>query len=120
MTLADDFRSRAEEQRESAHSLLGAVDIETSASKRITAVVGFVNASTLEALADLADYLRQGVQLTRLSDRQRKALEKNDAIRIAAATGDWNRFDELISERGAAGSDGTEGGNPSPGDDGGS
>jgi len=93
--LGDEFRRRAKDQREAANTILAAADLQTSAEKQITATVGHVNANLLDALADLVDYDQAKNGADRLAVRRLTILERNDAIRTAAARGDWAEFDRL-------------------------
>lgn len=93
--LAEDFRARAKAQREAANTLLGAADLKSNAEKQIAATVGQVNATLLEALADVLDYQKAADRLSPLAARRQTILEKNNAVRIAAARGQWEEFDRL-------------------------
>lgn len=96
--LGDMFRARAKEYRDAANSVLEAPGFGTDPKILVTVIVGHVHANTLECIADLSEYLRSADQLDANALRRRAILEKNNAIRQAAARGDWAAFDRLTSE----------------------
>jgi hypothetical protein len=102
VSLPDDYRSRAQLQRGIANELLGEADILTNPTKFVSAIVGQVNATVLEGLADAMDYLRlanvEKPEAEHQFARHRKLSEHNNAIRRAAALGDWAAFDRLVGE----------------------
>lgn len=111
IALADHFRAKAKLQRDAANTLLGAGDFDTSAEKQVAATVGQVNANTLEALADLIEYQHATESGGSLAAKRRAILERNDAIRRAAARGQWDEFDRLTEiaadpDRSPSGGDG--------------
>ena len=103
MSLAEEFRQRAKEQIGGSSALFEADDFERSAKKQALAVIGQVNATVLEGLADVVDLLDTiatlgGSGSSPANERRVKLLKVNDAIRKAAAKRDWNEFDRLTAE----------------------
>ena len=98
-TLSESFRQHAVEQRKASNVLMEANPTlgQISTEKLVASIVGQVNANALETMADALDYLQKTAGSDGLLDRRRKILERNDAIRTAAAKGDWNEFDKLVS-----------------------
>ena len=100
MTLPEEFRARAAEVKKDALILLAAPDILTKADKLIGAIVGMVDAKVLEALASVVEYQEQVNNPNPRVARLRAIMQRNDAIRQAAAkgssTGNWSEFDELV------------------------
>lgn len=116
MSLADSFRSRAKQQRDLANELITTqplirqdADGKFDAQNLVTAIVGHLNATILETNADAMDYLRVTTGEDSLISRRKRIMERNDAIRTAAARGDWEEFDRLAAGDDPAGS--VEGGN---------
>ncbi len=99
MSLADDFRARAKEQAESSAAIfaLPDVDFDASPKKQALFIVGQVNATVLKSLADAMDYLSKTTGSTSLTQRIMSRLASNDALRTAAARGDWDAFDKLVN-----------------------
>ena len=111
MSFPDDLRQEASEQRELANDLIGnhplirtKVDGDglesTDATNLVSVIVGHVNATMMETIADLTDFLSTG-NVAGLNPQRQAAIDRNDAIRKAAArahaTGDWNEFDKLTN-----------------------
>ena len=98
-TLADKFREEAAEYRTAANALIGAEDILTRADKLVPAIVGHVHANTLEALAELTNYIHFKDGMSGLTVQRKAIIDRSEAIRKAAAigatTGDWSEFDKL-------------------------
>jgi hypothetical protein len=104
MSLADEFRTRAKEHRDAANSLIDASAILTDRN-HVAATVGHVTAQLYTALADMEDYHHRAEEVESATARRRAILERNDAIRKAAARGDWDEFDRLTGiESDASGS----------------
>jgi hypothetical protein len=95
VNLSTDFRQRAVQQRDASFVLVNADDFEQKPRNQVAAIVGQLNATIYDALADTIDYLRGGERIDAIADRRRAILERNDAIRRAAASGNWNEFDRL-------------------------
>ena len=112
MSLPTEFRQRAAQQRAASSVLVDADDFEQKPRNQVAAIVGQLNATIYDALADTIDYLRGGEKIDMLADRRRAILERNDAIRRAAASGNWDEFDRLTGNAGTSspGSDATDGG----------
>lgn len=94
--IADDFRARSKANAEASETLMKANDF--GPSKPIpfaSAIIGQVNATIYLALADMMDFTRLSTGLDATSQRRMKILEINNAIRVAAAKGDWDGFDKL-------------------------
>ena len=104
MTFSDDMRTRAAEQKQAAADLVTSTELIKcdsdgvfDAKNLLMAIVGFVNATTLEAIADQTDLL-QGAEKQDARHVARKQREdKNNAIRTSAARGDWVEFDRLVA-----------------------
>lgn len=109
---SDKLRADAQEQRNAAGVLLNADDLNTDRKKQIAATVGLISANQMDALADLADYLRSSAISDPAMQRRHVILERNEAIRktaaVAAASGDWSKFDELV--KGTPGNESDTGG----------
>lgn len=103
--LAESFRQRAAEQRAIANALLEEADVMSKATKLVPAIVGHVNATMLEALADMVDYQQTKPVLDEAMERRKAILQRNNEMRLAAANGDWQRFDELAAGAGTTGGD---------------
>ena len=104
MSLPDEFRALAKEQKEVANALIAeGVLVKPSADPNepddytmlIAAIAGQVNATLYNALADMADHLRRVEQVNANDARLQARLKLNDQIRIAAAKGNWDEFDKL-------------------------
>jgi len=110
---AADFRKRAANQREAATTLLDGADIATDPKKQIAATVGYVASYLYDALADLVEYQAAVEAGGTLTAQRRAVLERNSAMRRAAAQGNWDEFDRLAgiddahAGTGGSGSDGT-------------
>jgi hypothetical protein len=99
---SSELHRRASDQRAAAAVMLESVDLGTEPKKQVTAIVGFCTANVLDALADVLDYLRESPGLDAKMAERRKIMERNDAIRRAAAKGDWAEFDRLVGDSGPA------------------
>jgi len=95
--LPDSFRQRGKESNDASRAMLEAGDFEQSAHKQAMAIIGQVNAALFFALADMMDYLRTTTGTDSALERRRAILQRNDAIRKAAATGNWDEFDRLTA-----------------------
>lgn len=95
--ISDDFRARAKQQAEASIALFDSADFDAKPKTQALAIIGQVNATLYTALADMADYLRTSAGADRLSARTGTLLKRNDAIRQAAAKGDWVEFDKLVN-----------------------
>lgn len=93
--LIAEFRNRARQQREAANVLLAGSEILTDPKKQVAATVGHVASHLFDALADLVEYQQADLEGDTMASRRRAILERNNAIRKAAARGDWNEFDRL-------------------------
>lgn len=110
--LSETFRRRSKEQSESSLALFAEADFDTNAKKQAMFVIGQVNATMLDALADVLDngtLLGKSAAASALFERRRKVLERNDAIRLAAAKGEWDEFDRLAAGRDSSGDDAAAG-----------
>ena len=100
--LGDDLRKRSAEQQGAAAELLDSPEFGTSPKLQSLFVVGQTTANILEALADVADYQQADSVRSKLDERTQALLERNNAIRTAAAAGfasnDWSRFDGLLEQ----------------------
>ncbi len=98
---AQMLRKESAELHGAAKTLLEAADLNHNAKKQIQAIVGFVAAKQLAALADLATYLKEGDKQDARDERRNAIMERMDAIRLAAAkgsaSGDWDDFDKLAT-----------------------
>lgn len=92
----DKHRERAESLRSLGAQLLDATDLATNPQKQIKVLAALNEAATLDAVADLAEWLERILPGSRIRER----MSFNDRIRIAAAKGDWDEFDRIISGRG--------------------
>jgi hypothetical protein len=120
--IPSEMRAKAAEMRAAARKInlaitpdaLGVIDFRPV----VTAIVGYAEAGTLEAMADAFEYQARSMGPRSLQARRQALMEKNDAIRDAVAAGDWAKFDELngISRSPSdTGSGGSEGGtSPAP------
>jgi hypothetical protein len=109
MTLPETYRQRAKEQRDAANGLIDEPDILSNATKLISAIVGHVNASVMESLADVMDYQRGAAGVDSATAKRHAIIQRNEAIRLAAARGDWSEFDRLAGiavDAGASSADG--------------
>jgi hypothetical protein len=111
---SESLRARAKQLREAANTLLGAEDYATNHEKQCAAIVGQVTANVQESLADLADYLRSTDAVDLATQRRRAILEKNDAIRRAAASSNWAEFDRLTGFESSGSSGDGQGGTSEP------
>ena len=79
--------------------LLNSDDLNTDRKKQVAATVALTSANVFSALADLMDFLRVSATSDPLMLKRQQLIEKNDAIRKAAAdafvTGNWVNFDKL-------------------------
>ena len=100
--LADEFRNRAGEQRASAKQLLESPAFDTEEKVRFTALIGFVGADTLAALADLVDYLKISVPMDARQARRQEILKRGEEIRSTAAkafsSGNWEAVDAITKQ----------------------
>jgi hypothetical protein len=96
MSLADDFRRRAKEQRDAATLLLGSDTLFSDEKKQIAVIVGQVTANLYDGLADMVSYLRAASDKDGIQDLRRRHAQFNDAVRKASAAGDWDQFERLI------------------------
>ena len=107
MGLSQKYREQAVAERQAAKVLLDSDKLPLDVKTQIATVVGFCNANTLEALADLVDQLQLTIPIDPAMQRRRAIMERNDAIRKAAAKasvkGDWSEFDKLVAGSGGDG-----------------
>ncbi len=98
---AQMLRTESAELHAAATTLLKATDLNLDPKKQIQAIVGFVAAKQLAALADLATYLKEGDKQDARTERRDAIMKRMDAIRLAAAegsaSGDWYEFDKLAA-----------------------
>ena len=143
MTLQDDLRRRATEQREAVGPLMEdggrkLIKVQTDEDGRLmaldatfllVAMIGLQTETLYMLHAELLDHKRHAEPESRRSERLSQILEQNNAIRLAAAaataSGDWSDFNRLVNERiASAGAStgtntgGTGGTEPTPGDSG--
>ncbi len=111
-TMGDTFRAKSREARAGADTLVGTPEFATDPKTQMLATVGYVRAVVLSDLADLVDYLRGAKGVDTAAERRKAIMERNDAIRKAAARRDWTEFDRLVESFGGSGgsSGGQEGG----------
>ncbi len=114
MSLADDYRERAKAQRELANKLVLEPDVLKNATKFVASIVGQVNATVLEGLADTMDYLKASSAQDKVLGQRQILMQRMNAARLAAARGDWDEFDRLAS--GSADAPGKAAGTSSQGD----
>jgi hypothetical protein len=95
MSILEDFKKLANEQRKSAQVLLESVEISTDPKKQIATVVGLVTANMYEALADISEYLKGAERLDDILNTRKQIAEQNHALRLAAARGDWDEYDRI-------------------------
>lgn len=98
--LAAKFIKQAKEQVEAANSLLETPEFLASAKTQAMFIIGQVNAQTLEAMAELVTYLAGTSVIDEAQAHREKLMEKTDAIRYAASTGNWEEFDRLAEKYG--------------------
>jgi hypothetical protein len=99
--LSTDKRRLAAALRENADGILHAdrrQALQEDAFLQVMAIVGKVGAMVLEGDADILDAMWAQTVLDPLMEKRRALMEKNDAIRRAAATGDWSGFDKLSKQ----------------------
>ena len=96
-TLADNFRAKAKQYIDASSVLLASDEYKTDVTKQISIVVAQVNANTFQSLADIVDWHDRGNRVGGMIDRAGLLLKKNDAIRKAAASGNWDEFDKLVN-----------------------
>ena len=107
MSLADELRAQAIEERATANTIVTSRPLiktseapdgtlELDAKNLLVAVIGHVNATIFEQIADLMDYQRITIGEDSTVARQEARAMKYDAIRRAAAAQDWTTFDELV------------------------
>lgn len=65
-------------------------------TQMMTVITGAVTANIFDVLADLTDYLTVKGSMKTAVDKLKKHREFNEAIRMAGASGDWSKFDELV------------------------
>jgi len=107
--LARDFERRAEEQLKAAIAIYESVDFNTNPKKQATFVVGKTTANLFAMLAELTAYLKATDEMDEMTIRRKEIMERNNAIRIAAAAGKWDEFDRLVAEfSGGGGAGGVE------------
>ena len=107
-SLGENFRSRSAEQHENALALLKSPEFITDPEKQAMFVVGKLTANVLHVLGEMVDYLDGAGKMNAADDRRTKILERNDAIRNAAASGNWEEFDRLVSQFGKSGHTGSD------------
>lgn len=99
-TLPEEYRQKAQEQRELSLELLKAPDVLTSATKLVSAIAGQINATVLTGLADLMDYQRVTTGQDSRVQKMQAYMERNALIRNAAAkgqaSGDWSDWEKLV------------------------
>jgi len=98
--LAETLRQRAKETALAATSMLDAEDFETSAKKQSLFIIGQVNANTFATMADVLEQIELTARTQTaeaIIERRASVLKRNDAIRRAAASGDWNEYDRLAA-----------------------
>lgn len=105
--LAIDFAKRAEELDLAAKTLLDSTDFEVSRKTQSLFIVGQVTANVMHVMADMVGFLAQTGAIDEVHARRAKLMEANNAIRLAAAAGNWERFNELVKEFGGSEGDGT-------------
>lgn len=93
--LADDFRLKAKAQVQATGVLIENLDQQQKGL--VAAIVGQVNGALYMALADMLDYQAREATLDVGLARMAANLKKTDAIRKAAASGDWNEYDRLVA-----------------------
>lgn len=95
--LSDEFRQKSKDQATASAALFEEADFGDNAKKQALAVIGQVNSTIYSALADMMDSGRHSA----LADSLESRLKFNAAVRMAAANGDSNEFDRLVSAAGA-------------------
>ena len=98
--LSDQMRARATEFRDGAATLLtdeNKSKLAADIHQQIAAIVGKVGALTLDAMADVIESGGAIAVLDAKTQRRKMILEKNDAIRRAAAAGKWDEVERLAA-----------------------
>ena len=93
-TLSDKFRSLAKTNVEGSNQALEADDFGVSPKKQALAIIGQINATIYNALADTLDEKR--APATGESSLA-QTIAWNHALRLAAARGDNDEFDRLTA-----------------------
>jgi hypothetical protein len=100
-TFVETLRARSKELSEAADLLINAADFGVSAEKRVTAVVGKVNAQTFSIAADVVEYLEAKTYHGITDVNRQRIFDQYHALRLAAAkgidSGDWTDFEQLIN-----------------------
>ena len=105
--LATELARQAKEKAEGAKTLLESSSFDTSRKTQSLFIVGEVTAQMLATMAGVVGFLAQTGAIDEVNARRAKTMERNDAIRLAASAGNWEKFDQLVEEFGGPGSDGT-------------
>lgn len=100
--LGDEFRANAHAQSAAADAIFKAEDFDTNPTKQATAIIGKVNSTLYSVAARLAEQrdFPEVNKKTSLLEKRLAILKQNDAVRQAAATGDWEAFDKLVAAMG--------------------
>ena len=69
--------------------------VESAAQSLVVTLTAYTNAMAFQILDELLTSMNAGRVVDGIGERRRKILERNDAIRVAAARGNWNEFDRL-------------------------
>lgn len=123
MKTPDDFRRHASDLRKAVDQLDPRVgileDVDTgepyfNLNIVVPLIVGHLEAKMLDALAAQTEYLQSQGYSSRIPKRTQEILDTNDAIRTAAANGDWDKYNEIISGRSDSGRPGGTGEDQQP------
>lgn len=101
--MADKLRQMAAEQRAASAPLLDQDKFDKDPKMQALFIIGQVSGNVFEAVADAVQVhdILHPPQETPMQTLRRRALEKAEALRKAAAhgnkTGDWHEFDRLAA-----------------------
>lgn len=108
-TLALDFERRAKEHAKSADDLYQSADFGVSPQKQALFVVGKLTSNLLYLMSEQMQFSKASGKTSEADARRQKIMERNNAIRDAAAADDWVEFDRLTESLGSGDSPGGDG-----------
>lgn len=108
MSLADDFRQKSQASLDVSNAILESqlfqLEENTVLKQAVFAIIGQIKGITLSALADMIDHdplsaiAEKDTKMDARLAILKKHAELNNAIRIAAAKGNWDEFDRITGE----------------------
>lgn len=103
------YAKKADEMITAAQTLFEQTNFRTDPAIQLQATVGFITGRMFQLIGEAVDYLEGLEGMSEAEKRLAKFEERNNALRTAAASGNWTEFQRIVSEISGGGGDGGSG-----------